>query len=308
MPMNRSSRIYIAGHTGLVGSALCRLLQRRGYRRILTRTSAQVDLTDQKAVHRFFLQYRPEFVFLVAAKTGGILANRTKPVDFISINVAIQNAVMAAAHRYGVKKFIFTACSCIYPKHCPQPMKPIHLFSGKVEPTNEAFSIAKMAGLVTGQSYARQYKAPFVTAILNTVYGPNDRVDPDGSHFLPAVIQKIHYATKTKQPEVVLWGTGKPRRELIHSDDVARALLVVMQKYHALEPINIGSGKDYSIRQIAEIVRRVTGYSGKIVYDTTKPDGMPRKLLDAEPIFSLGWKPRTPLQKGIQEWYHSATF
>lgn len=301
--MNRESRIYVAGHRGLVGSAILRRLRDEGYTNLLTRTRAGLDLTDAGAVEEFFASERPEYVFLAAAKVGGILANDTYPADFIRDNLAIELNVIDAAHRYGAKKLLFLGSSCIYPRLAPQPMKEEHLLTGELEPTNEPYAIAKIAGIKLCQSYNRQHNTDFVSVMPTNLYGPGDNFDLETSHVLPALIRKFHEAKALGEPTVSVWGTGTPRREFLHVDDLADACLHLIDGYSGNEPVNIGIGKDISIGELATLVRDVVGYGGEIVYDTTKPDGTPRKLLDVSRLESLGWRASIPLRDGIEQTY-----
>lgn len=301
--MNFKSKVYIAGHTGLVGWALVRLLMKYNYLKIIVRKSKELDLMDFSAVENFFEKEKPEYVFLAAGKVGGIQANIKYPAEFIYTNLQIQTNIIHSAWKNNVKKLLFIGCACMYPKESPQPMDESYLLSGKVEPTNESYSIAKIAGMVMCQSYFKQYGAKFINCIATNIYGPDDDMDPDNSHFLPAIIQKIHDAKIQNLKKVILLGSGKPRRELLHVDDLAEALLFLMQNYEKEETINIGTGKDYSIKEIANIVKKIVGYQGKIVFDSSGPDGMLRKLLDSDKICELGWMPKISLIKGIRQFY-----
>lgn len=301
--MDKGSKIYVAGHRGLVGSAILRKLRAEGYTNLVTRTRQELDLRDQAAVNRFFEEERPEYVFLAAAKVGGILANSTYPADFIRDNLLIQTHVIDAAYRYGVKKLLFLGSSCIYPKHAPQPMKEEHLLTGPLEPTNEAYAVAKIAGIKMCQAYRRQYGFNAISLMPTNLYGPGDNFDLQTSHVLPALIRKFHEAKVSGEREVVVWGTGTPRREFLHVDDLADAALFLMERYDSEEIINVGVGEDLSIRELAELVAEVVGYRGEITFDTSKPDGMPRKLLDVSRLFALGWRPKIPLRDGIRQTY-----
>lgn len=308
----RGSKVYVAGHRGLVGSAIVRALQRHGFTNILTRTRAELDLRDREAVWQFFETERPEYVYLAAAKVGGILANARYPVDFLEDNLYIQTNVISAAHAFGVKKLLFLGSSCIYPKFAPQPLIEEYLLTGPLEPTNEPYAIAKIAGIELVQAYRRQYGAHFISAMPTNLYGPGDNFDLETSHVLPALIRKIHEAKVRGEASVTVWGTGTPRREFLHVDDLAEACLFLMEHYDDAVPINVGTGEDLTIRELAEIVRDVVGFQGEIVFDPSKPDGTPRKLLDVSRITSLGWKPTIPLRQGIEmtyRWYlsHVAT-
>lgn len=305
--MNKTSRIYVAGHRGLVGSALVRRLEKDGYETLLFRTSKELDLRDQQATFAFFEKERPEYVFLAAAKVGGILANDTYPADFISENLAIQQNVIQAAHRFGVTKLLFLGSSCIYPKLSPQPIKEEYLLTGPLEPTNEWYAIAKIAGIKLCQAYNQQYGTRFISAMPTNLYGPNDNFDLETSHVLPAMIRKFHEAkVKEEQGEkaaVTLWGTGTPRREFLHVDDLADACLHLMQHYEGNEPINVGVGDDVTIRELAETIAGVVGFQGEVIWDASKPDGTPQKLLDIGRIRSLDWTASISLEEGIESTY-----
>lgn len=301
--MNRESRIYVAGHRGMVGSAIVRRLREEGFERIVTRARTELDLTDARAVDAFFAEERPEYVFLAAAKVGGILANATCPAGFIRENLAIELNVIEAAHRHGVKKLLFLGSSCIYPRHAPQPIKEEYLLTGALEPTNQPYAIAKIAGIELCRSYRRQYGADFISVMPTNLYGPNDDFDPRTSHVLPALIRRFHEAKERGDEAVVVWGSGRPRREFLHVDDLADACVFLMERYSAEEPINVGVGKDMSIASLAELVREVVGYEGEIRFDPSKPDGTPRKLLDVGRLHSMGWRARIPLREGIERTY-----
>jgi GDP-L-fucose synthase len=301
--VDRDSRIYVAGHRGLVGSAIVRALRAAGYRNIVTRTRQDLDLTNQAAVYRFFEEERPEYVFLAAAKVGGILANSTYPADFIRENLLIQTNVIDAAYRSGVRKLLFLGSSCIYPKHAPQPMKEEYLLTGLLEPTNEPYAVAKIAGIKMCQAYRRQYGFAAVSLMPTNLYGPGDNFDLETSHVIPALLRKFHEAKVEGRPEVVVWGTGTPRREFLHVDDLADAALFLMERYDSEEIINVGVGEDVSIAELAQLVADVVGYAGRIVFDTSKPDGTPRKLLDVSRLRALGWQARIPLREGLEQTY-----
>lgn len=303
MPMHKEAKIYVAGHRGLVGSAILRKLQSEGYSHIITRTHRELDLTDQQAVYRFFEGERPEYVFLAAARVGGILANSTYPADFIRENLLIQTNVIDAAYRYGVRKLLFLGSSCIYPKFAPQPMKEEYLLTGTLEPTNEPYAVAKIAGIKMCQAYRRQYGFNAICLMPTNLYGPGDNFDLQTSHVLPALIRKFHEAKERGNGAVVVWGTGTPRREFLHVDDLADAALFLMLHYDSEEIINVGVGKDISIRELAELVGEIVGFEGDIVYDTSKPDGTPRKLLDVSRLFAFGWRPKIGLREGITQTY-----
>ena len=305
--MLKDSSIFIAGHRGLVGSAISRRLRSEGYSNIIVRTHNELDLKKQADVEEFFKSERPEHVFLAAAKVGGIYANNTYPAEFIYDNLIMQCNVINAAYLSGVKKLLFLGSSCIYPKFAPQPMKEEHLLTGELEPTNEPYAVAKIAGIRMCQSYNRQYGTSFISAMPTNLYGPGDNFDLESSHVLPALIRKFHEA-KTSGEKVVLWGSGSPRREFLHVDDLADACVFLMRSYSDSEIINVGTGKDISIRELADVVRDTVGFSGKVEWDASKPDGTPRKLLDVGKLEALGWKARVSLRDGIQstyEWFCS---
>jgi len=303
--MKPDSKIYVAGHTGLVGSAIVRKLEKKGYTNIVTRTMEALDLTNQCATDEFFKTQKPEFVFLAAAKVGGIEANNTYPADFAYINLAIETNVIKAAHDHKVKKLLFLGSSCIYPKNCPQPIKEEYLLTGPLEPTNEAYAIAKIAGLKMCQFFKKQYGDDFISAMPTNLYGPNDNYDLQTSHVLPALIRKIHEAKVNNAPYVELWGTGTPRREFLYVDDLADAVVFLIKTYEGEEHINIGTGEDVTILELAEIIKEIVGYSGKIKFDATKPDGTMRKLLDVSKLAELGWKSGVSLKEGIELSYGS---
>lgn len=308
--MRKESKIYVAGHRGLVGSALLRALEKRGYRNLLLRTRKELDLMDRKKTGAFFEKERPEYVFLAAAKVGGILANSAYPADFIYENLAVQNNVIRAAYEHKAKKLLFLGSSCIYPRLAPQPIKEEYFLTGPLEPTNEAYAVAKIAGIVSCQSYRRQYGADFISVMPTNLYGENDNFDLQNSHVLPALIRKLHEAKERGQKEITLWGTGSARREFLHVDDAADAFLFLMERYDSPEIINVGTGEDVSIRDLAELVARTVGFSGKILWDAAQPDGMPRKLLDVGKLRGLGWRHTLPLEAGIRstyEWYRKET-
>jgi GDP-L-fucose synthase len=297
------SRIYVAGHRGLVGSALMRRLQAGGYRNLVTRTHAELDLVSQAAVREFFAAEKPEYVFLAAARVGGIVANNTYRADFIYQNLMIESNIIDAAYRNGVKKLLFLGSSCIYPKHAPQPMKEEHLLTGLLEPTNEPYAIAKIAGIKMCGAYNAQYGTNFISVMPTNLYGPGDNYDLNNSHVIPALIRKMHEAKERGDKEVVIWGTGTPRREFLFSDDLADACVFLMEQCDAKdvgEFVNIGVGEDVTIREIAETVAAVVGFHGSFRYDTNKPDGTPRKLLDVSRMDELGWRARTDLRVGIR--------
>ena len=304
--MQKSSRIYVAGHRGLAGSATVRQLQSRGYTQLITRTHDQLDLTDQTVVRAFFERERPEYVFLAAARVGGIHANNTYPAEFIYQNLAIELNVIDCAWRTGAKKLMFLGSSCIYPKFAPQPMKEEHLLTGTLEPTNEPYAIAKIAGIKMCASYNRQYGTNFLAVMPTNLYGPADNYHPMNSHVIPALIRRVHEAKLAGAKEVVVWGTGQPRREFLYSDDLADACIHLMEAHDAKtvgEFVNVGTGTDMTIRELAETVRDVVGFQGEMVFDTTKPDGAPRKLLDVSRLLALGWKPRVGFREGMRVAY-----
>ena len=301
--MNTESKIYIAGHRGLVGSAIVRRLRAEGYQNLLIPARSELDLMDREGVDEFFEAERPEYVFLAAARVGGILANNTYPVDFLQENLYIEFNTIRAAHRYGAKKLLFLGSSCIYPKFASQPIRETDLLTGTLEPTNQPYAIAKIAGIELCQAYNRQYGTEFVSVMPTNLYGPGDNFDLHNSHVLPALIRKFHEAKGQAKPNVVVWGTGTPLREFLYVDDLADACLFLMHEYSGSEIINIGVGQDISIGELARVVREVVGYKGEIVYDVTKPDGTPRKLLDTSKLNSLGWKAHTPLRKGLERTY-----
>ncbi|MEA1929446.1 MAG: GDP-L-fucose synthase [Patescibacteria group bacterium] len=304
--MLKKSKIFVAGHHGLVGSAIIRLLEKRGYENLVTRTRQELDLLDQKAVARFFKRERPEYVFLAAAKVGGIVANNTYPADFIYQNLVIQNNIIHNAYASGVKKLLFLGSSCIYPRLAKQPMKEEYLMTGPLEPTNAAYAAAKIAGIIMCQSYNRQHGTNYISLMPTNLYGPNDNFDLENSHVLPALIRKFHEAKTGKADKVVLWGSGSPRREFLHVDDLASACLFLMRKYSGSDIVNVGTGEDLSIKKLAEMVKKNVGYHGKIIWDTARPDGTPRKLLDVSKLTALGWQSQIKLPEGIKsahDWY-----
>ncbi len=304
--MERDARVFVAGHAGLVGSAVVRRLEAEGFSRILKATREQLDLRDQAAVNYWFRANRPEYVFLVAGTVGGILANSTRPAEFIYDNMMIHATVVHAAHLFPVRRLLYLGSSCIYPRECPQPMKEEHLLSGRLEPTNESYAIAKIAGIKLCQAYRRQYGCDFISAMPTNLYGPNDNFDLSASHVLPAMIRKFHDAKTEGRREVMVWGTGAPRREFLHVDDLADACVFVMRHYDAAEHINVGTGVDLTIRELAEAVRAIVHPQAEIVFDASKPDGTPRKLLDVSRLHALGWRHKIELREGIAssyEWF-----
>jgi GDP-L-fucose synthase len=301
--VNRSSRIYVAGHTGLAGSAILRRLTALGFENLIMQTSQQLDLRSQQAVDKFFEVARPDCVILAAARVGGIRANDTQPADFIRDNLQIQTNVIDAAHRYGAGKFIFLGSSCIYPRLAPQPMKEEYLLTGELEPTNQWYAVAKIAGLQLCQALRRQHGFDAISVLPTNLYGPHDNFSETESHVLPAMIRKFHDAKRAGRQEVQLWGTGRPRREFLHADDFADAIVFLMESYSDEAPINIGCGEDVSIADLAETVRDVVGFKGRAVFDPKMPDGTPRKLLDVSRLRTLGWSPKIPLRDGISKTY-----
>ena len=301
--MNHDARIFVAGHRGLAGSALVRKLQAEGYDNLLLRTRSELDLTDRAAVDRFFGEERPEYIFMAAAKVGGILANNTYPADFIRDNLAIALNVVDAAHRHGTGKLLFLSSSCVYPKLAPQPMCEEYLLTGSLEPTNEPYAVAKIAGMKLCESYHRQFGSRFFSVLPTNLYGPNDNFDLETSHVLPALIRKFHDAKVSDATHVTLWGSGRPRREFMHVDDLADACVYLMNNYEEPRPLNIGVGNDLTIAELAGLIAEVVGFEGEIRYDATKPDGTPQKLLDVSRIHDLGWSARVTLREGIADTY-----
>jgi GDP-L-fucose synthase len=301
--MQKTSKIYIAGHNGLVGSAIKRNLEKQGFENLICKNREELDLMDEQAVQDFFEKEQPEYVFLAAAKVGGIVANRDYPADFIYQNLKIQNNIIYQAYKNKVKKLLFLGSSCIYPRECPQPIKEEYLLTGELEKTNEAYAIAKIAGIKMCQSFNKQYGTKFISVMPTNLYGPNDNFDLKTSHVLPALIRKFHEAKIENKSQVEIWGTGKAKREFLHVDDLAEACVFLMGNYEDDDIVNIGTGEDLSIADLADTIKRVVGYQGKTVYDTSKPDGTPRKLLDVSKINNLGWKHKIDLETGIKEAY-----
>jgi len=301
--MNKTDTIYIAGHRGLVGSAIVRSLEQKGYNNFIFRTSSELNLTNQAEVNDFFDNEKPDYVFLAAAKVGGIHANDTYPADFIRDNLLIQTNVIDAAYRNNAKKLLFLGSSCIYPKFAPQPMKEEHLLTGELEPTNEWYAIAKIAGIKMCQAYKKQYGFNAISLMPTNLYGPGDNFNLENSHVMPALIRKFHDAKINNLPEVEVWGTGTPKREFLHVDDMADASVYLMNNYDGEEFVNVGVGEDVSIKELAETVRKVVGFQGKLKFDTSKPDGTPRKLLDVTKLNKLGWKSKVILSNGIESTY-----
>jgi GDP-L-fucose synthase len=301
--MQKNDKIYVAGHRGMVGSAITRKLQKEGFTNFVTRTSAELDLKDQRAVHAFFEKERPDFVFLAAAKVGGILANNTYRGEFLYDNLMIQNNTIDAAYRNGVKKLMFLGSSCIYPKLAPQPLKEDYLLTGLLEETNEPYAIAKIAGIKLCDAYRSQYGCNFISVMPTNLYGPNDNYDLNSSHVLPALIRKFHEARQNAAPTVTLWGSGKPRREFLHADDLADACFFLMQQYNEPGLVNIGTGEDLEIGELALLIKDIVGYTGEIRHDLGKPDGTPRKLMDVSKLHSFGWKAAIALPVGLRSVY-----
>jgi GDP-L-fucose synthase len=303
MPMNADTRIYVAGHRGLVGGAIVRALEREGHRNLLLRAREELDLTEQAAVRAFFERERPQAVIMAAARVGGIHANDTQPAAFIRDNLLIQDNVIDAAYRSGVAKFLFLGSSCVYPKLAPQPIKEEYLLTGALEPTNEWYAVAKIAGLKMCQAYRRQYGFNAISLMPTNLYGPGDNFDLQNSHVLPALIRRFHEAKQRGDETLAVWGSGTPRREFLHVDDLADAALYLLKHYDDEGIVNVGWGEDVTIRELAELVREVCGYRGRLVFDTSKPDGTPRKLLDTSRLTSLGWRPKIALKAGIESTY-----
>lgn len=301
--MNKNSKIYIAGHLGLVGSAILRKLKKEGYTNLITKSRKEVDLTNQKAVKDFFDETKPEYVFLAAAKVGGIMANKTYPGEFISENLDIQNNIIKNSYTHGVKKLLFLGSSCIYPKMATQPIKEEYFMTGPLEPTNEAYAIAKIAGISMCQSYRKQYGADFISLMPTNLYGPGDNFTNERGHVIPALIRKFHEAKTKNLAEISAWGTGSAKREFLHSDDLADACVFLMKNYSSGDIVNVGTGEDVTIKELTEKISEIVGFKGKIVWDTTKPDGAPRRLLDVNKLHTLGWKHSIELEKGLKETY-----
>ena len=301
--MQKGDKIYIAGHRGMVGSAIYRKLTEAGYKNIVTRSSKELDLLNQLDVANFFKDEKPDFVFLAAAKVGGIVANNTYRADFLYQNLEIQNNVIHSAYKSGVKKLMFLGSSCIYPKLAPQPLKEDYLLTGLLEETNEPYAIAKIAGIKMCEAYRDQYGCNFISVMPTNLYGPNDNYDLKNSHVLPALIRKFHEAKIAGQKEVVIWGSGTPKREFLHVDDLAEACIFLMNNYNEKSFLNIGTGKDISIKELANLVNRIVGTNAKLVFDTSKPDGTPRKLMDVSRLHQLGWKHQIDLEEGIRSVY-----
>lgn len=298
--MEKNARIYVAGHRGMVGSAVKRALEKAGYDNIITKTSSELDLRDQAAVKAFFAQEKPQYVFLAAAKVGGIVANNTYRAEFLYDNLCIQNNIIHQSYVNAVKKLMFFGSSCIYPKLAPQPLKEEYLLTGLLEPTNEPYAIAKISGIKMCEAYRDQYGCNYISVMPTNLYGLNDNYHPQNSHVLPALIRKVHEAKMSGSEFVEVWGTGSPLREFLFADDLADAALFLMLNYNGKQFVNIGYGSDLSIKELAETIQRIIGYTGKIKFDTSKPDGTPRKLMDSSYLNSLGWKPKTTMEEGIK--------
>lgn len=301
--MELDSKIYVAGHRGLVGSAIVRKLEALGYGHLIYRSSRELDLRDSRQAERWFAEQRPEYVFLAAAKVGGIAANDDYSADFIRDNLLIQTNVIDAAHRHGVRKLLFLGSTCIYPKHARQPIREDELLAGHLEPTNAAYAVAKIAGITMCQSYNKQYGTRFISAMPTNLYGPNDSFDLRQAHVLPALLRKFHEAKASGARQVTVWGSGRPRREFLHVDDLADACVFLMNRYEGSEIVNVGRGEDLTIAELAERIGRLVGYEGDIVYDRSKPDGTPRKLVDISRLKELGWEARIPLEEGLRSTY-----
>lgn len=301
--MEKHSKIYVAGHRGLVGSAIVRELKKKGYTNIIEKTHKELDLMDSVEVEKFFKEEKPEYVFLAAAKVGGIYANSTYPADFIYENLQIQNNVIGNSYKYGVKKLMFLGSSCIYPKMCPQPIKEEYLLSGYLEETNEAYALAKISGLKMCQYFNKQYGTNFISVMPTNLYGPYDNFHPENSHVMPALIRRFHEAKASGAKEVVVWGSGTPLREFLYSEDMADACIYLMENYEGNDFFNIGTGKEITIKGLAELIKEVVGYEGEIIWDSSKPDGTPRKLLDVSRLEKAGWKYKMELKDGIKEAY-----
>lgn len=301
--MEKNAKIYVAGHKGLVGSAIVRNLRNKGYTNVIGKSHSELDLTHQAAVDEFFHSEKPDYVFLAAAKVGGINANNSYPADFIMINELIQCNVIYSAYKSKVKKLMFLGSSCIYPKLCPQPIREEYLLTGELEPTNEAYALAKISGLKMCQYYNKQYRTNFISVMPTNLYGPNDNFDLESSHVLPALIRKFHDAKVQDKPYVELWGTGAPLREFLHVDDMADACVFLMENYSGDDFLNVGTGKELTILQLAEMIKRVVGFKGELRFDSTKPDGTPRKLLDVSRLEKAGWKAQIDLEDGLRSTY-----
>ncbi|MGN7821867.1 GDP-L-fucose synthase family protein [Chitinophaga sp. 22536] len=303
--MEKSDKIFVAGHRGLVGSAITRRLEYLGYSNLILKSSTQLDLRDKQQVESFFLQEKPAYVFLSAAKVGGIIANDTRPGEFIYDNLMIQSNTIHEAYKAGVKKLLFLGSSCIYPKLAPQPMKEEYILTGKLEPTNEAYAVAKIAGIEMCKAYRKQYNCNFISVMPTNLYGPNDNYDLKNSHVMPALLRKMHEAKVKGLPFVEIWGTGSPKREFMHADDLADACIFLMKNYNGEQLVNIGVGEDLSIAELANLIKEIVGYTGDLKFDHSKPDGTPRKLMDVSFLHNLGWKHNISLRNGITEIYNA---
>lgn len=301
--MNKDAKIYIAGHRGLVGSAICRKLKTDGFKNVVVRTHAELDLLDREAVEEFFAKETPEYVVLAAARVGGIKANMTYPTEFLYENLQIQNNVMWAAHQHSTSKLLFLGSSCIYPRDCPQPMNEDSFMKGPPEPTNEAYAIAKIAGMKLCEYIHEEHNKNFISCMPTNIYGEGDNLDPESSHVIPALMRRMHEAKVNNTPEVVIWGSGVSRREFLHCDDLADAVVMLLETYNDKQFVNVGCGEDISIKELAELMQKVVGYQGKLVFDTSKPDGMPKKLLDVTRLNKLGWKASIPFETGLTKMY-----
>lgn len=301
--MQPSDKIYVAGHRGLVGSSIIRCLEQNGFQNIITRTHEELDLTHQQAVQKFFKQEKPDFVFLAAAKVGGIYANNTYPAEFIHDNLTIQSNVIHEAYVSKVKRLLFLGSSCIYPRECPQPIKEEYLLTGPLEPTNQPYALAKIAGIEMCRAYNRQYGTEYISVMPTNLYGPGDNYDLENSHVIPALIRKMHEAKIKGDKEVVIWGTGKPKREFLYVDDLAEACLKIIQHKEVLDLVNVGMGEDLTILELAELIKNIVGFEGKLVFDSTKPDGTPRKVLNIEKIKKIDWFPKVNIKEGLQKTY-----
>lgn len=301
--MDKQARIYVAGHRGMVGSAIVRLLQQQGFTNVVVKTREELDLRNQQAVMNFFEETRPEYVFVAAAKVGGIHANNTYRAEFLYDNLMIATNLIHQSYVYGVKKLLFLGSSCIYPKHAPQPLKESYLLTGPLEPTNEPYAVAKIAGIKLCENYRLQYGCNFISAIPCNLYGPNDNYHPENSHVIPALLRKFHEAKQNQLSQVTIWGSGNALREFLHVDDLAAACLHLMQHYNELPFVNVGSGEEISIRDLAYLIKVITGYTGELIFDTNYPDGTPRKVLDSSVIRAMGWKPLNSLRTGIAQVY-----
>lgn len=304
--MEKDAKIYIAGHTGMVGSAIVRKLEEQGYTNLIYRRSKELDLRNQAQVDAFFAEERPEYIFLAAAKVGGIVANNTYRADFIYENLMIECNVIHSAHKYGAKKLLFLGSSCIYPKMAPQPLNESSLLSGYLEPTNEPYAVAKIAGIKLCENYRRQYGDDFISAMPTNLYGPNDNYDLQNSHVIPALLRKVHEAKEKGEPAVEIWGSGSPMREFLHVDDLAEACVFLMDNYSGEEMVNIGAGVDITIKDLAYLIKEVAGYEGELIFNTDKPDGTPRKLMDVSKLNNMGWKYSIELKEGLERTYQEA--